>query len=343
MRALGHLSLLAACAVCHVPPATPVSTAVSQAGVTCVLAPADSAWLAHAMSQWTRIGVQVLRLAPAPVPTLILFDDECAYDVNPSETWDVTGSAHGGSIPLPNGRTMRPRGVAITSPVSGDTGVFLAIALPKTWRSDPRYGFTDTRAGWERYLVGAFAHEMTHARMLPHMLPRLRAIEAAIFPDTVEDNAVQNRFSRDENFASSIRAEIELLQRAVVSTTPSTRNQYIRDALVLMRTRWERHYVGELASWAELEQAFLDLEGIAQWVAFHVRWGAEFGPSRAPGSVFERLLMRFRANREFWSEDQGLLMALALDATVPDWQRHIFVPNAPSTYELLWRAVARPR
>jgi hypothetical protein len=300
-------------------------------------------WLTRAMSQWKQIGEPLLRIEPGRFPPLILFDPECAYHVNPVEQWKVTASAHGGSILLPNGRSIKPMGVGITSPSSGDTGVFLAIALPAAWRADPRYGTSETRAGWERYLVGAFSHEMTHARMLRYLLPRLRVLEAAIYPDTVEDNAIQNRFGNDRAFAQSVQTETDLLYHAATAATASTRTQYVRTALALMRERWDRYYVGELAQWSELEQVFLDLEGIAQWVAFHVRWGGETGASRSPGSLFDRLLRRFRDTREFWSEDQGLLLVFALDALVPDWQRQLLAPNAPTAYELLSRAVARDR
>jgi hypothetical protein len=297
--------------------------------------------LTRAISQWRQIGEPLLRIGSEPLPPVILFDTGCAYHVNPVERWSVTGSPHDGTIRLPNGRSIQPIGVGITSPTSGDTGVFLAIALPAAWRADPRYGTSETRAGWERYLVGAFAHEMTHARMLPYLLPRLRMLEAAVFPDTIEDNAIQNRFGGDRVFAQSIQTETELLYRAAVAPSTSMRTQYVRTALTLMRERWDRYYVGDLAQWSELEQVFLDLEGVAQWVAFNVRWGGETGASRSPGSLFDRLLSRFRDNREFWSEDQGLLLVLALDAIVPDWQLQLLAPSAPTAYELLSRAVQR--
>jgi hypothetical protein len=184
---------------------------------------------------------------------------------------------------------------------------------------------------------------MSHARMLPFLLPRLRALEAAIYPDTVEDNVIQNRFRSDRSFAQSIQTESDLFYHAVTAPSRSMRMQYVRTALALMRERWDRYYVGDLSHWSELEQVFLDIEGIAQWVAFHVRWGAAMGAARSPGSLFDRLLTRFRDNREFWSEDQGILMIMALDALVPDWQRQILAANAPTAYELLERAVARDR
>ena len=307
----------------------------------CSFAPEDSTWLARAMSNWTQVGEKLLRVESRPFPFLILFDDECVYQVNPGDRWHVTAEPHRGSVRLPNGRAIAPIGVAITSPTVHDTGVFLAIALPDAWRADPRYSAFETRSGWERYLVGAFAHEMTHARMLEYLLPRLRALEAAIYPDTVEDNAIQNRFGHDRDFAQSIRSETELLYRATVTPTTSTRMQHAREAQELMRARWNRYYVGDFQPWRELEQVFLDLEGVAQWVAFHVRYGPDVGVSRAPGSTFVRVLDRFRDAGEVWSEDQGLLLIFTLDALVPDWQRQLLKPRPPTAFELLSNAVSQ--
>lgn len=338
MRALAVLVAvpLLACAGRAVPDPGPSSG-------QCVLPAADSVWLGNALSAWTHIGERLLRLDSRPVPSLLLFDRYCLYQVNPLAEWRVTADYHGGRIPLPNGRAIAPTGIGITSPMPGDTGVFLALALPEAWRSDPRYGTSETRIGWERYLTGAFAHEMTHVRMLEYLLPRLRALEAAIYPDTLEDNIVQNRFGGDRGFAQSVYEETDLLYRAVTAAGSSIRAQYVRAALALMRDRWDRYYVGDFRSWDEVEQVFLDLEGVAQWVAFHIRWGTDAAAARGVGGMFDRLLRRFRGSREFWSEDQGLLMILALDALVPGWQRQLLAPNAPTAYELLVRAAASDR
>jgi hypothetical protein len=271
------------------------------------------------------------------MPPLILFDSRCAFEVTVRQSWQVVPSVHGGRIRLPNGRAIPPISIGITSPAADDTTFFLALALPDVWRSDPRYrALNESRSGWEDYLVGAFSHEMAHARMLPGLLGRLRELEAAIYPDTIEDNAVQNRFADSVEFAEAVSRETQWLYRAAAAGSRRTRVLLVRAALESMEARRARYYVGIDAAWSDLEQTFLDLEGIAQWVAFQVRWGPF-----APGQARERQLAQFRSSREFWSEDQGLALVLALDALVADWQQLVVGARPVTTFELLRRAVAQ--
>lgn len=304
---------------------------------TCALAPADSAWLARAITGWHDIGERALELDPGPLPPLVLFDTRCVYDVTVGQRWSVTAAAHGGAVRLPNGRTIPPIGIGITSPARGDSTLFLALALPDAWSADPRYrGANETRLGWEQYLVTAFSHEMAHARMLPGLLPRLRTLEVAIFPDTLEDNLVQDRFRRVLPFARSVARETEMLGRAFRARTTATRAAYVRAALEMIRQRRGQYYTGNLSSWGELEQVFLDLEGVAQWTALHLAHGSARLPA---GEQMDRLLARFRSTSEFWSEDQGLMMILVLDQMRPDWQQRMITSNGGTAFDLLAEAV----
>lgn len=295
----------------------------------------DSSWLSTALDAWQRKGAPALRVAALPVPPLILFDSECVFRVTVGEVWQVQSSPHGGRIQLPDGRTIPPMSIGITSPGANDTTFFLALALPQVWQEDIRYRpLNESRSGWEEYLMGAFSHEMAHARMLPNLLGRLRALEAGIYPDTIEDNAVQNRFADSADFAAAVSRETQLLYRAASAGTRRTRLLLARAALESMEQRRARYYTGDDALWSELEQTFLDLEGVAQWAAFQVRWGPF-----APNQSHQRQLAQFRSSREFWSEDQGLSLVLALDALVPDWQQLVMGPRPPTTFDLLRRAI----
>jgi len=326
--------LAAACGSSRTPRSTPTSAS------ECRFPAADSVWLSTAIADWHRIGEPRLRLPrQAPLPQLVLFDPACVHEVEVGTTWRIRSASHRGRIRLPNGHVIPPIGIGITSPTANDTAIFLALALPESWRADPRYrGTNDTRLNWERYLVGAFTHEMAHARMLPGLLQRLRGLEASIYPDTLEDNLVQSRFRANRDFAGAVARETDLLYRASQASTVRIQRDYARIALAGIRERRERHYVGDLASWGEMEQTFLDLEGVAQWAAF-----GHLAGSLTSGATFNRLLARFRSSREFWSEDQGLAMILALDALVPDWQSRLISPAPTTSFDLLTQALADDR
>lgn len=295
----------------------------------------DSLWLTSAVDAWERTSQRALQLPHEPLPLIILFNRRCAFRVIWRDSLRMSGAPHGNAIRLPNNRTIQPVGIGVTSPTLKDTALFLALALPDVWAADPRYrAINDTRVSWERYLTRAFIHEMTHARMLPSILPQLRALEAFVYPDTIEDNAVQNRFGKDRAFAAAIVRESDLLYRAASATNRKMRMELASSAIALMRARRARYYTDDLASWAELEQTFLDMEGVAEWAALmHTR------STVRRDETFEHTLARFRASREFWSEDQGLSLILALDALVPGWQARMFARQPASSLELLAQAV----
>jgi hypothetical protein len=237
-------------------------------------------------------------------------------------------------VPLPSGRSLQPLGIGLTAPAAGDSSFFVALALRSVWRADPRYG--GRSEDWNGYMTGAFVHEMTHVRMLGAVLPRLRALQRQIQSDSLEDDLVQSRFAGDTSFANSVARERVLLFRVAQTTNLRDRLLLTRAALDLIRSRRARYFVNDLALWGELEQHFLDLEGVAQWAQFAQ---ARSGPYRY--MPLKDALDRFRSGEQYWSQDEGLAIFLALDAMVPGWQRMIFSADPPTSLELLTRAVGQ--
>jgi hypothetical protein len=292
----------------------------------------DSAWLTSSLRAWDLTRERILRLPPAPLPLIILFDRRCAYRVSVGQRVEIAASEHQGAIDLPNDRTIGVRAFGMASPTTNDSTFFLTLALASVWRTDPQYRHSS--ANWEQYVTGAFVHEMTHARMLRAMVPRLRALAPALYPDSIRDDVVQDRFANEPLFAASVARETELLYRVASERNSSMRVGVARSALEMIRTRRARYYTGELEPWFELEQAFLDLEGVAQWAAFsHAR--ATFHRQFS----FLDALERFRSGEQFWSQDEGLALFLALDALDNQWQARFFAEPRVSSLDLIARAI----
>jgi hypothetical protein len=329
--AFAVLAMLPACASAS---RTDPNVVVSQSAQTsdCVLPTEDAGWLASAVDAWQYTRERVLRLDDEPMPLIVLFDRRCAYRVRVADGIAIDGAAHHGAIQLPNDRAIDVRAFGMASPARNDSSFFLALALASVWRTDPQY--RAAAGDWLQYLTGAFVHEMTHARMLRTMLPLLRQMAPALYPDSIRDDVVQDRFANDPLFATSVKRETELLYRAATSRSRSARIDLARAALDMIRMRRARFYVGELEPWFEIEQAFLDLEGVAQWAAFsHAR--ATFHRRFS----FSDALERFRSGEQFWSQDQGLALFLALDALDDDWRSRFFAEPRVSALDLLARAL----
>jgi hypothetical protein len=328
------LLLLATLSACVPSPQSSAGTApsISPQSAECTLSSADRGWLASSIDAWEVTREETLRLTAEPLPLIILFDRRCAFEVRGGASLRVSGKLHRGSIQLPSDHSIGVRPFGMTSPASGDTSLFLALALASVWRTDPQY--RAAAVNWEQYLTGAFIHEMTHSRMLRAMIPRLRQLAPALYPDSIRDDVVQDRFQGEALFASSVARETDLLYRAALTRSTPTRVDLARTALDMIRMRRARYYTGGLDSWFELEQAFLDLEGVAQWAAFsHAR------STYYRRSSFADALERFRSGEQFWSQDEGLALFLALDALDSTWPQRFFGEPRMSSLELLARAV----
>ena len=97
---------------------------------TCALKEDDRGWVEHTLDLWQAVSRDYLRLTPAPLPWLVLFDDACVWHVNPDtsitvpgppadspevrlsvaqQSLGVRGFTHGGEVRLPNNETIRAR------------------------------------------------------------------------------------------------------------------------------------------------------------------------------------------------------------------------------------------
>jgi hypothetical protein len=245
----------------------------------------------------------------------------------------AVGAPHAGAVRLPDGRELAPAATAFTSLARSDSTVFVAIATEALWRDDPEQGARP--ADWDRYLPRALVHELVHARQLAALAERLRPLQQYFGVAVLDDDAVQQRFGRVRAFRTSVHRERDLLLDAGTARDRGAARRDAAAALRLLRERRARHFTAEAEPFGELEDLFLDAEGVAQWAAFSV-----LRRDAPPDVRLGELVDAFRQGEEWWSQDEGFALYLALDALVPGWQRRIFGPSPPSAVELLAEALA---
>jgi hypothetical protein len=127
---------------------------------------------------------------------------------------------------------------------------------------------------------------MTHARQLYHFAPRLAEATARYqLPADLNDDAIQTRFEAVREFAAQVDAERDLLF-AAASSDESMARGLARKAKMQIDARRAVHFVGTDAKYAELEDVFLTMEGIAQWTSYrwltHPRVALHDGSPEAP-------------------------------------------------------------
>jgi hypothetical protein len=293
---------------------------------------ADWVWLENALLQSRRAEQAFLALAPQPLPTIVAIDDRCTYLLEDGRVSSpIRTQAHGGSATLPDGREV---GVGPISFASHEAGGFFAMSLPSVWRAA---GVT-SELGLERLMDGVLLHELLHVRQSALANAALaRPIEASgIADDLLDDDIIQRQFGSDPAYATAWAEERDLLFAAAAAPDDDAARRLAAAALERMRSRRARWLNGANAPFAELDDIFLSMEGMGQWLAYGALRSPEGG-----GVSADQALPAIRRGGRQWSQDQGLALLLTVDRLLPDWQQRAFRDPDWRAERLLAAAVER--
>jgi hypothetical protein len=304
----------------------------------CALPDSDRAWLERALEAWRFTVREITGIGSIPAFQAFVFSADCLLTspdalTSPTAqgvTWTAAG--HAGEITLPDG-TRVP--AAVTSFASGEEGArYFVMAAPTVWRAAGVGAGQDL----ERMLVTVLLHEASHVAQIGPYGPRLGAlIDEHQLPDSFNDNAVQERFGSNPEFAESIARETELFLAAAAAPDDAEARRLAAQARELMRARQARWMVGEDAYLVEAEDLWLTFEGAGQWVAYQF----QIHP-RGGGLAVAETMPRFARGRQ-WSQTEGFAVVLALDRLAgPRWKRHAFGDGEQTVLEMLDAALAAP-
>jgi hypothetical protein len=303
----------------------------------CTLSASNRAVVERTFAAWSYVSHDLLQLPTKQPPLIILVDRRCTYTFRPARSGrfllegtrvGMTAQAHGDSVTLPTGARLPIAGMAFTSLYGVDDKAYFYATLPDVWKADPRY--RDDPEDWATFLTPVMLHELTHTRQLLAIMKSLEPAGRALKTSDMDDDMIQRRYQSDTAFTSSVLHERDLLFAAAQERDVMRRLASVRQALNLRRARHAHYFTGADSAYAAIETRFIDMEGVAQWAAFgYVRQHPRAGETPAA------LVDRFRNNRKWWSQEYGLALYLALDATVPGWQRDVFPPRLRSALDLL--------
>ena len=139
-------------------------------------------------------------------------------------------------------------------------------------------------------------------------------------PKSIDDDYLQSVFEDDAEYVAAYELEIALYQRAVAEADATAARESVREALAASDQRRGRHFRGDRAFFAEVEPLFLNMEGVASWVAYSV-----VGHGGDPMAFSGR----------FWSQQEGLLLFLLLDRFDPEWKTRVFAADVPDPFAML--------
>lgn len=303
----------------------------------CVLPAADRAWVDRALEAWRFASREITGIGPVPNVQVVIFSTDCVLKSSDAfsspAVRDVTWAAtsHRGTIAMPDGSEI-PSGV--TSFAAGKEGArYFAMSTPSVWQA----AGVGERPALDTTMVAVLLHEGSHVAQIGPYGPRLGAlIERNKLPDSFNDNAVQERFQENAEFAASVKQETQLFLDAAAAEDDAQAMRLAGEARRLMHERQARWLTGDDAYLAEAEDIWLTFEGAGQWTGYqwliHPRGGAQ---PRAD------VLARFTRGRQ-WSQTEGFALVLALDRIGgAGWKRHAFGDGARTVLEMLDEALDR--
>jgi hypothetical protein len=276
---------------------------------------ADRAFLDHALATWEAVRADALQLPAAPLPLLIVFDEQCVWR-------DGVGSMHGSRIALPDGNEVPAAVMTFASSHEGKP--FLVMALPSVWRAEPRHR---DNPRLEQLIRSVFVHEMTHTRQAASLGARLEELEKLHKIENLNDDLVQARFGSRDGFQAAFERERDLLFAIAEEKDAKRRRALATQASRAIRERRARYFTGDDSYYAELEEIFLGMEGVANWAG--MRAAMHDGLSRADA------IDLIRGSRKWFSQEEGLALFLAIDASKPGWQKQVMGKKVTPAFDLL--------
>jgi hypothetical protein len=277
----------------------------------------DAAFLDSAVKTWEVVRTEDLKLAAAPLPSFIVFDQTCVWR-------DGEGTTHGETIALPGGNEAPARALAFASSDRGKA--FLVMALPTVWRAEERYR-DDPKL--ELLVRSVFVHEMTHTRQAASLGERLTQLETQHKIENLNDDIVQQRFASRDGFTAAFEKERDQLYAIANEANATKRAALAKNAARAIAARRAHYFTGDDTYFAELEEIFLGMEGVANWAGFRAAMRA--GLSR------DEAIDVMRGGRKWFSQDEGLALFLAIDALQKGWQQRVFGEKVAPAFSLLAR------
>jgi hypothetical protein len=303
----------------------------------CAPSPADRDWAESALRHWRIVEREALKLAPAPFPKVVTLDAQCTAVATETAAGSFAwqGTPHAGTAHLPDGKTVTVGPVSFAAPDPADQGTaYFVMSLPSVWRAKG----VKSGLGLEVLMEGVLLHEMAHTRQFQAAQPMLERLTAQYgLPDDISDDSLQETYATNPEYVRDYEAERDLLFAAAAAPTDTQARALAGQALARMKARRAHWFTGPDEKWLGLDDVFLTMEGLGQWVAywwFTSPQGLKLDPATAQREL--------RRGGKHWTQDEGLALFLVIDRLVPGWQSRAFGAQ-PAMAQALLEAAAGGR
>lgn len=312
----------------------------------CELGKNDRLWIEKTVGIWEKVRKDSLNISAQKLPWLILFDENCVWNINPDasefsaqnaakdkivfdkKTYEVLTLKHEGEISLPENGKMPAQLISFASNYGGGEKAFLVSAMPSIWKNAPHL---KEEKNVDALVRSVFVHEMTHT-LHQKFHAKLDVIEKKLKDvENFDDDIIQNTFAKTDEFRQAYEKEHELLFRAVAENDLKKKRKMAKSVFEMIQSRRSHFFTNENAIYEEVEEIFLTMEGAANWAAYRAAIDQGLNQTEA--------LKLIRRGGKWWSQDEGIGLFLLIDALYPKWQKKAFGKSQMSVIHLLGEAV----
>lgn len=313
----------------------------------CEPKPDETVWLEGTIKAWKKVRSDSLKLPPANLPWLVLFDDKCVFNINPNPKFFKNSSGrspnsrslagekvavyfapHDGKITLPDAQIIPAHLISFAANYDNDKSSFFVAALPSIWAKAEHLRAEKNVATLVR---AVYIHELTHTYHR-NFFAWLSEIEKELKDiDNFDDDIIQNTFGKDDRFRKAYLDEIAMANAAAEEVSIRKKSIAAKGLLAAIKKRRGDFYTGQNKKFEEVEDIFLTMEGVANWAGYRDAIADGLSPQAA-----SRLIRRSGKN---WSQEEGILLFMIIDPLLPHWQRIAFGDKRVSIVDLLERAV----
>ena len=306
----------------------------------CALQPNDRAWLDRSVKGWLVTRTHLLSAEAPAAQDAIVFDEHC--ELRSAEAM-LTGQSRWTSYMLAGTSIQvgaQKLRVGVVSATVGDKdGARFVMSVPSVWE---KANVPPGNLGLENLMSAVMMHEATHVFQMNTYGKKIESLQTAnrLSDEQFNDDAIQNRFRREPEFAQSIERETELFFAAASARDVAEALRLARSARAMMTARAAKYYISDQAYQTSAEDLWLTMEGSAQWAGF--RWLQLPSAQRGAGASEADAMRGFGKRGKSWTQLLGLAITLTVDRLDDQsWKRRVFGDGKRTILQILDQAIAR--
>lgn len=306
----------------------------------CALQASDRAWLDRSVKGWVATRTDLLEAKAPAAQDAIVFDEHC--ELRSVEAMLTGQSRWTPSLLLGNsirvGRQNIPLGV-VSATVGDADGTRFVMSVPSIWA---KANVPPGDIGLENLMSAVMMHEATYVFQMNTYGKEIQFLQTAnrLSDEQFNDDAIQDRFQGNPEFARSIERETELFFAAASADDKGEALRLARLARATMKERAEKYYIGDQAYQVRAEDLWLTMEGSAQWAGY--RWLQLPRAQEGAGASEADAMRGFGKRGKSWTQLLGLAITLSVDRLDGNsWKRHVFGDGRQTILQILDQSIAR--